>query len=54
MSSDRDAAIARQELRRSNAAVPIPAAKHKRRRTRVRQELREERRELPSGDIADR
>lgn len=35
-------ARARQELRRSNAAVPIPAGKHKRSRSRDKQDLREE------------
>lgn len=36
------AARRRQELRRSSAAVPIPAAKHKRPRSAARQALREE------------
>jgi hypothetical protein len=30
----------RQELRRSNAAVPIPAARHKRSRSWTKQQLR--------------
>lgn len=38
---DRQAAIARQELRRSNAAVPIPDGRYKRPRSRDKQELRE-------------
>lgn len=36
------AATRRQELRRSNAAVPIPSAKHKKPRSMQRQTLREE------------
>lgn len=32
----------RQELRRSNAAVAIPAARHKRPRTWAKQQLRQE------------
>lgn len=40
--TDRAGAVRRQELRRSNAAVPIPAARHKRPRSRAKQELREE------------
>ena len=38
------AARKRQELRRCNAARPIPAAKHKRPRSRAKQELRQENR----------
>lgn len=38
------AARHRQELRRSNAAAPIPAAKHKRPRSAAKRELREEHR----------
>lgn len=36
------AAIRRQELRRSNAAVPIPAGKHKRSRSMQKQALKRE------------
>lgn len=36
------AARRRQELRRSNAARPIPAAKHKRSRSFAKQQLRKE------------
>lgn len=36
------AARRRQELRRSNAAQPIPAARHKRPRSAVKQDLRKE------------
>ncbi|SPX94953.1 Uncharacterised protein [Mycobacterium xenopi] len=32
----------RQELRRSNAAMPIPAARHKRSRSWTKQQLRKE------------
>lgn len=39
---DRRRARARQELRRSNAAAPIPAGKHKRPRAMVRQSIRAE------------
>ena len=39
---DRAKARIRQELRRSNAARPIPAAKHKRPRSRTKQDLRQE------------
>lgn len=41
-SPDRQAAVRRQELRRCNAAVPIPAAQHKRPRSWAKQELRKE------------
>jgi hypothetical protein len=39
---DRDAAIRRQNLRASNAAVPIPQGKYKKGRSMQRQELREQ------------
>jgi hypothetical protein len=32
----------RQELRRSNAAVPIPSARHKKPRSMQRQEIKEQ------------
>ncbi|HEX2616638.1 MAG TPA: hypothetical protein VHL57_03795 [Flavobacteriales bacterium] len=38
---DRAKARARQQLRASNAAVPIPKAQHKRSRSFERQQLRE-------------
>jgi hypothetical protein len=39
---DRQAAVRRQELRRCNAAVPIPKAQHKRPRSWAKQQLRQE------------
>lgn len=39
---DRQAAVKRQELRRSNAAVPIPKGQYKRPRSRAKQQLRQE------------
>lgn len=41
-SVDKARARARQELRRSNASVPIPSGQHKVPRSRAKQELREE------------
>lgn len=41
-SPDRVRARRRQALRASNAAVPIPAAKHKRSRSWLKQQLRKE------------
>jgi hypothetical protein len=38
--ADKAAARRRQELRRSNAAVRIPAAKHKRSRSWAKQQLK--------------
>lgn len=40
--ADRQGAIRRQELRRSNAAVPIPMGQRKRGRAYVKQQLRQE------------
>lgn len=40
--ANRAAAIARQELRRSSAATPIPSGKYKTPRTTIRQSIREE------------
>lgn len=42
--ADRANARRRQELRRSNAARPIPHGRHKRPRTAAKQELRKEHR----------
>jgi hypothetical protein len=39
---DRQRATARQLLRRSNAAVPIPSGRHKRGRAYRKQELRQQ------------
>jgi hypothetical protein len=39
---DQIAATRRQELRRCNAAVPIPSAKHKKPRSMQRQEIKEQ------------
>lgn len=41
VSMDKKRAIARQELRRSNAAVPIPSGRHKRTRSAEKQALRQ-------------
>lgn len=42
VTAGRQAAVRRQELRRCNATVPIPAAKHKRSRSHAKQQLRQE------------
>ena len=42
--ADKQRAIRRQELRRSNAAVPIPSGKYKKPRSTIKQELRDENR----------
>lgn len=39
---ERAKARRRQELRRSNAAVPIPAARYKRSRAWIKQQLRQQ------------
>lgn len=38
----KQAAVRRQELRRSNAAVPIPSGQHKRGRSYTNQQIRQE------------